>query len=53
MFCANVLHYGISFVHTTSLAENIALTTGTPSGTEDRGLFFRFTGDTKSKREKV
>jgi hypothetical protein len=53
MFCTNVLHYGISFDHRISLAENIALTTGTPSGAEDRGLFFRFTGDTKSKRGKI
>jgi hypothetical protein len=51
MFCANVLDYGISFDHRTSLAENIALTTGTPSGAEDRGLVFRFSGDTKSKTE--
>jgi hypothetical protein len=31
-FITNVLHYGISFAHRTSLAENTALTTGTLSG---------------------
>ncbi len=53
MFSTNVLHYGISFDHRTSLAENIAQTTGTPSGAEDRGLYFRFTQDIESKREKI
>lgn len=38
-FITNVLHYGISFAHRTSLAENIALTTGTLSGAEDGFIF--------------
>ncbi len=47
MICANVLHYGISFCsQNLPCSKYIALTTGTPSGAEDRGLLFRFTGDT-------
>lgn len=53
MFCTNALHCGTDLITKTSLAENINLTTGTPSGAEDGGLVFRFTWDTKSKREKI
>jgi hypothetical protein len=56
-FITNVLHKRFAlwnrFDHKTSVAENIKLTTGTPSGAEDGGLVFRFSGDTKSKREKI
>jgi hypothetical protein len=51
-FRANVLHQDRGFDSRTSLAGNVALTIGIASGTQKRGLFFRFIADTKSKREK-
>jgi hypothetical protein len=36
-----------------STTSTVVLTTGIPSGTEGRGLFFKFIADTKSKRAKI
>jgi hypothetical protein len=52
IFCANVLLHGTSFDYRSSLAGNMALTIGIPSGVEKQVLFFRFIAYTKPKRGK-
>jgi hypothetical protein len=41
---------GTGIEPTSSPGGNVALTTGIPSGTENKGLLFRFIADTKSRR---
>jgi hypothetical protein len=53
MFCTNALLHNTSFDFKFSLAGNMTLTTSTPSGTKNQGLFSTFIAHSKSKRKKI